>query len=243
MACIIDMDSNKKLKYWDRMDKFLKEKKLFCFTPEVMLATFLTEIALAIYVFIRYRLTAFGRLAGAILILLGAFQFAEYRVCADPSQLFWPRAGFAITTFLPVLGLHLISLVTKKSHFLKFGYVLMLTYVFIFLFAPKAISGAVCGGNYIIFNTAQNLAWTYSVYYFGFLLLGIWEAFENMTKANKDILIWIIVGYFSFMLPMGIVYSLSIESRQAIPSITCGFALILAFILAFKITPKYKQII
>lgn len=216
--------------------------KLFCFTPEVMLATFLTETALAVYVFVRYRLTAFIRLITAILVLLGAFQFVEYEVCIDPNQLFWPRVGFAIITFLPVLSLHLISLVTGKKHFLKFGYTLMFAYIAIFLFAPKAINGAVCGGNYIIFNTAQELWWTYGVYYFGFLFLGIWEAIENKTKENRSLLNWLLVGYGSFMLPMGIVYlTMPIVAWNATPSIMCGFALIFAFILAFKVAPKYHQ--
>src|SRR3989344_7940821 len=158
---------------------FNGRNRFFCFTPEVMLATFFTEIALAIYVFIRYRLTVFGRLVMAMLILLGLFQFIEYQVCADPNQLFWSRIGFVIITILPALGLHLIYLITQKNHFLKFGYTLMLAYIFIFLFAPKAISGATCGGNYIIFHTAQYLYQTYGAYYFGLLFLGIWEALEN----------------------------------------------------------------
>ncbi len=226
------------------MNKLFSDKsRFFCFTPEVMLATFFMEMALAIYVFIHYRVAVFGRLVMATLVLLGLFQFAEYQVCAATNPLFWSRVGFSVITFLPVLGLHLISLVTKKDHFLKFGYVLMLVYITIFLFVPKAITGAVCGGNYIIFNTAQELSWTYSVYYFGFLILGIWEAMENMNKENGNLLKWMIAGYSSFMLPMGIVYSLSVEARQAIPSIMCGFALILAFILSFNIAPKHKQII
>lgn len=210
----------------------------FCFTPEVMLATFFTEIALAIYVFFRYRLTLFGRLTVATLILLGLFQIAEYQVCASVQPVFWSRIGFVIITFLPILALHLISLVTGKNHFLKLGYTLMLVYIFIFLFAPKAITGATCGGNYIVFHTAQYLYQTYGAYYFGLLFLGIWEALENFNK-NKRLLTWVIIGYGSFLMPMGIVYLLSPETLNAIPSIMCGFALILAFILAFKIAPIY----
>jgi len=219
--------------------KFFKRTTFFCFTPEVMLATFFTEIGLALYVWIRYRLSTFGRLTVLILVLLGGFQVAEYQVCSSLNQLFWSRLGFVIITFLPVLGLHLISLVTGRKHFLKFGYALMIVYILIFAFAPKAITGAVCAGNYIIFNTQQELSWTYSIYYFGFLLLGIWEALENIKLNNKKLLWQIIIGYGSFMIPMGIIYSLSPAARSAIPSIMCGFALILAFILAFKIAPLY----
>lgn len=246
------------------MNKLFQKNVFFCFTPEVTLATFLIELGLAIYVFFRYQMTAFGRIVVFILLLLAGFQLAEFQVCNGVNPIFWSRIGFVIITFLPVLGLRMVALVTGKSHFLKFGYVLMAVYILIFAFAPKAINGAICGGNYIIFHTEQKLSWTYTAYYFGFLLLGIWEAIENISFNNKigtsdvpnievstfghrkseykNLLLWIIVGYGSFMIPMGIVYSLSPATRDAIPSVMCGFALILAFILAFKIAPKYTKI-
>lgn len=225
------------------LKKFSDKSRLFCFTPEVMLATFLIEFGLAIYTFIRYRMTAFGRLIVVILVLLAVFQISEYQICGGANQIFWSKTGYAAITALPALGLALVSLVTGKKNFLKFGYALMFLYILIFLFAPKAISGAVCQKNYLVFYTNQQLSWTYTVYYFGFLLLAIWEAWENRTDKNKNLLNWIIAGYLSFMLPMGIVYILSPAARQAIPSIMCGFALVLAFILAFKVAPKHKQII
>lgn len=231
------------------MNKFLKDKnRFFCFTPEVMLFTSLTEIFLAIYVYLRYKLDIFGRLVVFVLILLGAFQSVEYQVCGAQDELIkiiWSRIGFVIITLLPALGLHLISIITKKNHFLKLGYVLAIAYVLIFAFTPKAITGAVCGGNYIIFSTAQELSWTYSLYYFGFLILGIWEAAEKMGKADtqfndKKLLWWLILGYFSFMLPMGVVYSVAPAAAwNATPSIMCGFAIILALILALKVVPLY----
>jgi hypothetical protein len=225
--------------------KFLNQKsKLFCFTPEVMLFTFLTEFALALYVFVRYRTTTFGKLAVVLLLLLGSFQFVEYQICAGLNSVMWSRIGFVIITILPALGLQLVSLVTGKTHFVKFGYTLMAVYIAIFAFAPKAITDAICGGNYIIFHTQQELSWTYSAYYFGLLLVGIWEAREGM-KANplqKKLLLWMIAGYGSFMIPMGFVYMIApIAARNATPSIMCGFAVLFALILAFKIVPDYYR--
>lgn len=226
--------------------KFLNQKsKLFCFTPEVMLFTFLTEFALALYVFVRYRTTTFGKLAVVLLLLLGAFQFVEYQICAGSDSVMWSRIGFVIITILPPLGLHLISLVSGKSHFVKFGYALMAVYIAIFLFAPKAVTGAVCGGNYIIFYTQQELSWTYSAYYFGLLLIGVWEAAEAMRRdpLRKKLLAWMIAGYGSFMIPMGIVYAIApLVAWNATPSIMCGFAVLFALILAFKIMPNYSAL-
>jgi len=233
------------------MNKLFRNKStLFCFTPGVMLATFLIEIVLAIYVFVRYKLSAFGRLAALIILVLALFQAAEYQVCRSTNPILWSHIGFSLITLLPVLGLHLISYVTGKKHFLAFGYALVLAFMAIFIFSPKAITSAVCGGNYIIFETTQQLSWIYGVYYFGFLLLGVWEVVEKLFDIRKRgvdrkkiaPLWWMLIGYASFLVPMGVVYAISREARSATTSIMCGFALILAFIMVFKVMPLWEGV-
>lgn len=218
-----------------------------CFTPEVMLATFIIEIVLALYVFIRYGMGRFSRMAGVVLILLAIFQIAEYQICAGEHSLLWARIGFIAITLLPIAGFYLVSLITKKTHFLRLGYLVSIGYVIYFIFSPHSITGALCGGNYVIFDINQNFYLFYGTYYFGFLLLAIWESLEKMMEVKSDdprreVLAWIIVGYISFLLPMSAIYIYFAEARVAIASIMCGFALILALILAFKIVPEYYKI-
>jgi len=221
---------------------FSKNKtKLYCFSPPVMLATFILEILLAVYAYLRYKATLFSHLVVVIIILLSGFQLTEYRICGGENALLWARTGFVIITLLPVLGLHLISLITNKLSYLKLGYIAMLLFVFIFALVPGSLTNTVCGGNYIIFNSQQNLMWPYGIYYFGFLFLGIWEAFEFLQKKKSEALEWIMIGYISFMLPMGIVYIISPSVRSAVPSVMCGFAIILALILALKVVPEYNR--
>lgn len=215
--------------------------KLYCFSPEVMLATFLIEIVLAAYVFVRYRMTNFGRISVAILILLALFQLAEYKICGGDQTIFWSRLGFAAITLLPILGLHLITLVTQRNYFLIFGYLASFLLISAFLFSPQAITGAVCTGNYVIFNTHQELAWIFSGYYFGLLMLGMWEIGEKLTVGKDRLLTWMLIGYLSFLVPIGTVYLLRPETVFAIPSIMCGFALIFAFILALRIVSLYHN--
>jgi len=57
----------------------------------------------------------------------------------------------------------------------------------------------------------------------------------------KNVLQWLIIGYLSFMAPMGAVYILFPVTRNAVASIMCGFALCLAVILALKIMPAYDR--
>ena len=213
-----------------------------------MIATFAIELILAAIVLIRAHVTRFGKTAGFVLILLATFQFAEYRICTTTGDtpLLWSRIGFVAITLLPVAGLYLVSLVSHKPHFLKLGYATAAGFVIYFIFVPKSISGAICGGNYVIFNTSNDLYRLYGFYYLGFLLLGIWESVEKIATlqrrtVSKKVLQWLIVGYLSFMGPMGVLYVFVPVARDAIASIMCGFALAFAFMLAFKIVPIYKR--
>jgi hypothetical protein len=212
-----------------------------------MVATFVIEIVLAVFVFIRHHMSRFGKVAGAVLLLLATFQFAEYRICMTPGEnLLWSRIGFVAITLLPLAGLYLVSLVSHKPHFLKLGYVTAAAFILYFVAVPKAITGAICGGNYVIFNTSTDLYRLYGFYYLGFLLLGIWESIEKITRLkrqtrSKKALQWLIVGYVSFMGPMGVLYVLVPATRNGAASIMCGFAVALAAILTFKVVPAFDR--
>jgi hypothetical protein len=220
---------------------------LYCFSPAIMVATLVIELLLAVFVFVRHRTTRFGKVAALVLLLLATFQFAEYRICstAGGATLLWSRIGFVAITLLPVAGLYLVSLVSRKPHFIKLGYVTCAAFILYFIFVPKSITGAICGGNYVVFNTSNDLYRLYGFYYVGFLLLGIWESIEKVSSLkrhtrSKRALQWLIVGYLSFMAPMGAVYVFFPTARNGVASIMCGFAIALALILAFKVVPAYE---
>jgi hypothetical protein len=228
------------------MNIFFGEKKrgtrFYCFTPEVMVATFIVEIILAVYVLVRYKMSAFSRSAVALILFLAGFQLTEYQVCANSTFIFWPVFGFIMITILPVLGLRLTSLVTQKRHFLNIGYISMIAFIVYFIVYPLTNQGVVCGGNYVIFGGSANTAAAYGIYYLIFILLGIGEIVVHKTKETKDVSYWILIGYLSFMLPSFIVYVMSPATRQAVPSIMCGFAIFFALILALKAVPAYYKI-
>jgi hypothetical protein len=146
-------------------------------------------------------------------------------------------------TILPVVGLWLISFVTKKRHFIGVGMIIAFLFALIFIVIPQSVTGSFCGGNYVIFSAPAALYEFYGGYYFAFLIFAIWESLESMreqkNKKLRQILKWFILGYLSFMVPMGVVYAIYEPARIAVASIMCGFAVILAFIIAFQIVPKY----
>ncbi|MAG12944.1 hypothetical protein CL630_04010 [bacterium] len=227
------------------MFKFFKDKSVFrCFTPEVMIATVIVESAIALYIVLRYHTTLFGRIAAAVVILLAFFQVAEYHICAGSNVFMWAQVGFVAITFLPVLGYHLILLVSGHNHFLRLGYALAFLFGLYFMLSPNALTEPMCGGNYIIFNPTQGLPWLFKIYYFGFLFLAIGEALQwiknlRTIHGKGGALFWMIVGYLSFIVPVAFVMTTFNLGVNIFPSVACGFAIIFALILGLKVVPSY----
>lgn len=221
---------------------------LACFSPPVMIATFLLELILALYVFTRYKLNPKGRVILALLVCLAIFQAAEYYVCTGSVLGFEAsRIGYAAITMLPPLGLYLMSLLTKplsKSAKVALMGVTALI-VSYFLFAPSAIGGYVCTGNYVIFQIGSWQAWLYGTFYYSLLAAAIWrgctQAPARPKAKNAKAVKWLLIGYAVFIVPVAVLVVIQPDTRSAIPSIMCGFAVTLALILALKIAPLVQK--
>lgn len=217
-------------------------RTLYCFSPAVMLGTFAIEIMLAAYVLLRYKMDRRGQLVAAILVCLAAFQAAEYLVCTAPApSLAVSRAGFVAITMLPALGLHLACVLGRRTTALvPAAYASAAAFVGYFSLAPRSIYEAVCGGNYVIFSMGQLANDLYSLYYFSLLLVGAALAFilARGAKENASSLRWLGIGYLTFMVPTGIANAVRPETIAGIPSIMCGFAVMLALVLALRIAPE-----
>jgi hypothetical protein len=214
----------------------------YCFSPPVMALTLLVELALAGWVFVRYRRRSIVIIATIILVLLAAFQLAEFHICTAGGTLGWARLGFVAITFLPVLALDLAGRLIGRRRLVPMGYCLAAAFVTSALLMPTAVSGAICGGNYVIFSIAPSFAVLYGLYYFGFLIAGISFAVRGMMRSGlprptRDALGWLAMGYLSFMVPTGIAYAVSVPWRAAVPSVMCGFAILFALILALRVVP------
>ena len=220
---------------------FQDAPSLWCFSPLVMLVTWNIEWLLAIYIVVRFGKTTVGKLATATLFLLGLFQLSEYVICTIASPAYWMLPGLIAITFLPPLGLHILSVVGGQPKKAWLGYLLATAFSLTYILVPQTFGGAVCTGNYVILDIIPPLGFAYGLYYFGLLFLGIWQAViaqrTMSSQAERVRLRWLVIGYGSFMLPMAIVYALLPAARAAVPSIMCGFALIFALILAVKIAP------
>lgn len=225
-----------------------KRNTFFCFSPPVMLATFIIEIMLAAYTMWRYKLTEVSRLVVAILCFLGLFQLSEYFVCggAGMNAVSWSRVGYAAITILPPLGLHLLFAITKEKQRLLvwLAYATGVAFIIYFLLHDQAFSGHACTGNYVIFQLQPTTTMLYALYYYGWLLAAIGLGLSwRRTVKNKSIrqgIIGLIIGYCVFLVPTSIAVIINPNTLSGIPSIMCGFAVLFALILALHLLPTLR---
>lgn len=224
---------------------------LYCFSPPVMLATLLIEVIGALYIVWRYKMTTTTRLIVAILLSLAVFQGAEFMICggAGMSGGTWSKLGYSAITLLPPLGLHLSYVIAGKKNpwLISLAYASAVAFVAYFAFYSGSISGQTCYANYVVFDTNHNPVphFAYMAYYYGWLLIGTWTAFRlSLTMRNKHLktaLAALGVGYAAFIIPTTAVNVIDPSTTAAIPSIMCGFAVILALILVGKVAPEAIQ--
>lgn len=216
-----------------------RKSTFYCFTPEVSLVTFFIEFLLAGYIFFRYRLNQFGRIAILLLLGLGTFQLAEYMMCTGNNTLMWGKIGAAAITLLPVMAVHLVTMITRKSIWTEIGYV-MGGAIIIAIFFTSVLQSIGCTGHYVAINFDDWFSILFNGYYGFFILIGIEMAVRTWLqhRGDKKELFWIMLIYASFLIPTAIVYFLFITAREGTPSIMCGFAVFGALILVFKEIPR-----
>jgi len=224
---------------------FSREKtKFYCFTPLASLVTFLIELVLAIYVTAKFKMSKFGRFSIFMLFLLGMFQLAEYMICKSGYPLTWAKIGFVSITFLPVIGLGMVSIAAKKNVWSSIGYVLAIVFSLVIIFMPNIILSTSCPGKFVVFNTPDNFKHFYEIYYFGLIIIPLVVLFKERTinKPNKELFTWMLWGYASFLIPTIVIYIVEKVMRVGTISVMCGFAVLFAAILVFKILPEYQKI-
>lgn len=222
-----------------------KSKNTFyCFSPPVMIATCIIEFGLLFYTFYRYKMSAITRVALATLALLGIFQMSEFAVCGNEAATVatWSRIGFMSIALLPPLGIHIISLISKRVSpwIVGMAYTSGIAFALVFGLHESAFQSHVCAGNYAVFQLMPGLGGIFFVYYYTWLIIGIIMSLIFSIDASPRIrkaLVLQALGHLSFLIPTGIVNAIHPETISGIPSIMCGFAVIYALTLALGIVP------
>lgn len=225
---------------------------MYCFSPPVMLFTFILETIFALYTLIFIKLKPSTVIIAAIFICLAFFQFCEYQICTVSSNLTLMHLGYIAITLLPALGVHLVTLVTKHRTPKYFVYLFAAIFVGVFLFQTQSVSYVACGGNYVLLKNSGALASTYFPFYYSLsLIVAMVEIFYftiNKEKGadyntQRKLLYWLLGGSAAFIIPTAVIYIFSSAARDSgIPSIMCGFGIILAVILTFFVLPQCRKL-
>lgn len=222
--------------------------KLFCFSPPVMLATFLIEFSLAAYTFTKYKLTTITKLAIAILISLGVFQLAEYMICGGLglANVDWARTGYIAITLLPALGIHLLTAISGKKcpKLVRAAYASCALFVAFYIIDTGSVASKACFSNYAVFYTSSISSNLFGLYYYGWLIVGVAlaNAWSKQMPSKRKSLIGMMIGYLAFILPTTTFNILDPKTIAGIPSIMCGFAVLLAIVISFQVLPSIKSI-
>lgn len=226
-----------------------KSQTLYCFSPPVMIATFVIECVLFVWAGLRYKTSQTLRLAMAMLFFLATFQLAEYFVCGGlgVDAATWSRVGYIAITTLPPLGLHLITTIAgyKRRLPIIVAYMLGLMWISVFGFGEAAFTGHQCAGNYVIFQLRAGVGGWYFAYYYALLFAGLILAASTAGSTprvkTRQALYGMIVGYLVFLVPTTVINTLNPATLVGIPSIMCGFAVLYALILFFYVLPRVSR--
>ena len=221
--------------------------KFMCFSPPVMLATLLIEFFLVFYTLWRYKLTNITRLVAAILIGLGVFQLSEYMICGGLglTNIEWVKIGYISITILPALGIHLIASLAnanKQTRPLVWAAYGTAAIYSIYFLTTGTVTTRECAPNYAIFDVRDIAANLYALYYYGWLLVAVVLAavWSKKNKKAKHALAWMSLGYSAFIIPTTFVNLVDPSTIAAIPSIMCGFAVLLALVMVGRVLPLAK---
>lgn len=211
-----------------------------------MLATFFIELALVAWTMWRYRADSLVKVVVAILVLLAVFQYAEYNVCEGSwglDSLTWSRVGYVAITFLPVLGIQALLIIAKQKRttLVLALYSMAILFAGYFLTVGHGLTSSVCTGNYVIFEVNPNINTLYMLYYYGLeifaLMLAIQFGRAAKEKKARNALYGLAIGYLCLLVPTTTVNLIDPETIRGIPSIMCGFAILLAFAIVFLVLP------
>lgn len=216
----------------------------YCFTPLVSLATFIIEVLLAVYVFIKYKTTLFSQLCIALFLCLGIFQLSEYFICTSSQVNVWLKVGYVAIALLPAFGIHITSIITKRDKTLAYSaYGLAGLFIFAVLFIPQIQLEATCEPHYVSISKHPLFGFLFGSYYAAYVLSAVYTLWRSMKARIGDRREeqWLIISYAVFVVPSIVLFYIKSIVLSALPSVMCGFAILTALIFVFFIIPRHYR--
>ena len=223
------------------------------YSPTLAVGTAGFEILAALWAFslVWSRRASEGRLGGPerriaattglILLLLAGYQMTEVAICIDVGSAgFLPRLAFIIVTWLPALGLLLIAQIQRPRaasfYAVAAGMLAASAGIVAWISLDAAFASAsVCNAVYARYAHAMPRFQIYGAYYWagllGMVLLSGYGLRSGEDVGRRRLQGHVLLGTLGFVLPsIAVSYAIP-TTRNALPSVLCHFALVLALFL------------
>jgi hypothetical protein len=188
----------------------------------------------------------------AILVFLAGYQIVEAIFCTGSAVTlaFLPRLAFMIVAWLPPTGLLLVSKLypTQKPtlRWYAYGMYLFCAALVLGIATDKGfVSATVCEIVFARYANPTALYQTYGMFYqsglLGMLLLSAYGVTISDDRRQRLLLGQVLLGSIAFIFPALVTVAVIPVANNALPSIMCHFALLLALFLIRLIWIERKE--
>lgn len=202
----------------------------------ISLLIFCIELLLLINVWI-FSKNKFKNLLLVFLSLLAAYQFFEFLICGlDFYEPFIVYLAFVIISYLPPLGLLLVMKINNiklKQSGLIFSPAIFFT--LFYFFTQKQFVVKKCTVLYASYH--YPLGFLYGLFYYLPMVITVIILIQNTLKAKNQTIkkenLTLLFGYIAFTIPMGIALLIYPDYLNAIESLLCKLAIVLAIVISY----------
>jgi hypothetical protein len=174
-----------------------------------------------------------------LMIFLQLYQLMEFLLCIGIDANIVGRLGLVAITFLPPLGVLLTSYACNLRHWINWsGLIIGIGLSLFYAIIPDAFTFQTCNPFYATY--AYPLGNVYGIFYFGYIgwafvliIISLIRNRKTHAKNENKKAIFVLIGYLSFLLPMGLTLIIDTSTINALESIMCKYAILLATTLLF----------
>ena len=218
-----------------------------CFAPYISLSTFVIEVLLAIFFFVKNPKDKLNRIVAIISLGLGLYQLNEFLICITKVPVFTILA-MSVTAILPALAISFALVVWKKklnSMWMMLIYSPAIFFIIMFSVNTYLNNSAQCMSVFVQYPDSGLIGRFFELYYFVYILgaaaLFNFSSTHSKSVPEKRISQLGLLSMFIFPVPTFIflIFLPSLEVQFA--SILCEFALLLAIEFIFLLWYKEKH--
>lgn len=208
------------------------------YSPVLAIGTALFEILAAAWVLSGPGRRPIVRTTAAILFFLAGYQVVEAAICSlAPGNGFLPRLAFMVVTWLPPLGILLVSFLlgpgARTARLFAYGMLALALGIELWIaFDTSFATLSVCNAVYARYDHAMPGFLAYSAYYWlgllGLVALSAHGATRPRDAHAGRLAKLVLIGSTAFIVPAVLTSRFVPATEGALPSIMCHFAILLA---------------